>query len=228
MPATTIRVFLVDDHEIVRRGIAAHLEAEPDIEVVGEASTARDALVRVAATRPDVVVLDLLLPDGSGLDVCRSIRQTLPGATCLILTAHDDEDALRGAVLAGASGYLTTEVRAATLINAVRATAAGHQLFDPAVVSTAVTPMTHSRHTSALESLGLREQQILALIAEGLTNRQIATQLGLAEKTVKNYVSSLLSKLRLAHRTQAAILHLTARQSLDARAGLPSTAPTGQ
>ena len=214
----TIRVFLVDDHEVVRRGVAALLDAEPDIDVVGEASTAREARARIAATRPDVAVLDVRLPDGSGIDVCRTIRQTQPLVRCLILTAYDDDEALRAAVIAGASGYITKDIRAGTLIDAVRAAAAGRRLIDPTIVGKVVTQLKHSRNDPAFESLGLREHQIVALIADGLTNRQIAEELGLAEKTVKNYVSSLLSKLGLEHRTQAAILHLKHKQSLDTAA----------
>ncbi|MGO4103687.1 response regulator [Leifsonia sp. YAF41] len=210
-----IRVFLVDDHEVVRRGVAALLDAESDIEVVGEASTAREARARIAATAPDVAVLDVRLPDGSGIDVCRSIRQAQPQVRCLIFTAYDDDEALRASVIAGASGYVTKDIRAGTLIGAVRAAAAGRQLIDPRVVGRVISQLKGSRQDPAFELLGLREHQILALIADGLTNRQIAKRLGLAEKTVKNYVSSLLSKLGLEHRTQAAILHLKNVQHLD-------------
>ena len=212
--AARIRVFLVDDREIVRRGITALLEAESDIEVVGEASTAREAHARIAATEPDVAVLDVRLSDGSGIEICRSIRQTNPAVRCLILTANDDEDVTRAAFIAGVSGYVTLGIRALTLISAVRAVAAGRQLFVPAMVHTTLTQLKPSRHEVPLQSLGLREHQILALIADGLTNRQIADQLGLAEKTVKNYVSSLLSKLGLKRRTQAAILLLKYQQTL--------------
>jgi DNA-binding NarL/FixJ family response regulator len=201
-------VFLVDDHEVVRRGVATLLDAEPDLEVVGEASTVREAEARIAATRPDVAVLDVRLPDGSGIDVCRSIRQTQPSVRCLMLTAYDDDAALRAAVIAGASGYVTKAIRAGALISAVRMTAAGRRLIDRTIAGTVVSQLKRSRPDPAFDSLGLRENQILALIADGLTNRQIAKRLGLAEKTVKNYVSSLLLKLGLEHRTQAAIVQL--------------------
>lgn len=218
MTETRIRVFLVDDHEVVRRGLAALLDAEPDIAVVGEASTAREARARIAATRPDVAVLDVRLPDGSGIDVCRSIRQSMPQVRCLILTAYDDDEALRAAIIADASGYITKELRAGGLIGAVRATAAGRRLLDPSLMDKAVAQLKRSQDDPAFESLGLREHQIVALIADGLTNREIAEWMGLAEKTVKNYVSSLLSKLGLEHRTQAAIMHLKHTQALDSAA----------
>ncbi|GAA1448893.1 response regulator [Leifsonia poae] len=213
MTASLIRVFLLDDHEVVRRGIAALLDAEPDIEVVGEASTAREARARIPATMPDVAVLDVRLPDGSGIDVCRDVRQSSPQVACLMLTAYDDEEALRSAVIAGAAGYVIKDIRASKLLEAVRAAAAGKQLIDPSVSSKMVAQLKRSQHDPTFDSLGLREHQILALIADGLTNRQIAERLGLAEKTVKNYVSSLLAKLGLEHRTQAAILHLEHKAS---------------
>jgi DNA-binding NarL/FixJ family response regulator len=209
-----IRVFLVDDHEIVRRGIADLLDAESDLEVVGEAGTAAQARGRIAATRPDVAVLDVRLPDGSGIDVCRELRSSQPDVRCLILTAYDDDDALRAAVIAGASGYVLKDIRASRLIESVRLAHAGKNLIDPAISRRVVDQL---KSTSApdplLDDLSLRERQILALIADGLTNRQIGEHLGLAEKTVKNYVSSLLSKLGLERRTQAAILHLEHRNT---------------
>ncbi|MEO7017254.1 MAG: response regulator transcription factor [Leifsonia sp.] len=211
--AARIRVFLLDDHEVVRRGIAALLDAEPDIEVVGEASTAREARARIPATNPDVAVLDVRLPDGNGIDVCRDVRQSTPGTRCLILTAYDDDEALRSAVIAGASGYVIKDIRAGKLLEAVRMAAAGKQLIDPAMARKMAAQLKQSRHDPTFDQLGLREHQILALIADGLTNRQIADRLELAEKTVKNYVSSLLAKLGLEHRTQAAILHLEHKRS---------------
>jgi DNA-binding NarL/FixJ family response regulator len=202
-----IRVFLLDDHEIVRRGIAALLDAEPDIEVVGEAGTAAQARARIPAVRPDVALLDVRLPDGSGIDVCRDIRQSQPEVRSLIFTAYDDEEALRSAIIAGASGYVIKDIRATTLLDAVRRAAAGKPLIDAALAERVAGQLRRSRHDPTFDSLGLREHQILALIADGLTNRQIGERLELAEKTVKNYVSSMLSKLGLEHRTQAAILH---------------------
>lgn len=215
MQDADIRVFLVDDHEVVRRGVAALLDAEPGIEIVGEASTAREARARIAATRPDVAVIDVRLPDGSGIDVCRSLSQSQPMVRCLILTAFDDDEAVRAAVIAGASGYVTKDIQARRLVSAVQAVAAGRQLIDLRLKEKVVAQLKRSREDDTFDSLGLREHQIVALIADGLTNREIAERIGLAEKTVKNYVSSLLSKLGLEHRTQAAIMHLKHTQSLD-------------
>ena len=206
-----IRVFVLDDHEIVRRGLAALLDAEDDIEVVGEASTAAQARARIRAVVPDVAVLDVRLPDGSGVDVCRELRESAPSVRTLILTAYDDEEAVRSAVIAGASGYMVKDVRGVSLVDAVRAVAAGRRLIDPAIAGRVTEQLRGSQDDPAFATLGMREHQILALIADGLTNRQIAERLGLAEKTVKNYVSSLLAKLGLERRTQAAILHLERR-----------------
>ncbi|MGO4102461.1 response regulator transcription factor [Leifsonia sp. YAF41] len=203
-----VRVLLVSDRELVRRGIAAVLDDAEDIDVVGEAATARSARDLVAATEPTVVVVDVTLPDESGIDVARSIRSARPDVRCLILVADDDGETARAAALAGASGCVTTNIRASSFIAAVRVTAAGEQLNESASTNAGFGPAPGSRQSRAFDSLGLRELQVLALIAEGLTNRQTAEQLGLAEKTVKNYVTSLLSKLGLEHRTQAAILHL--------------------
>lgn len=204
-----IRVFLVDDHEIVRRGIAELLGIEGDIDVVGEAGTAMQARARIAATLPDVVLLDVRLPDGSGIDVCRDVRSQNPQVKCLILTAYDDEEALSAAVIAGASGYVLKDVRGSGLVASLRRVANGHSLLDP-ILTRKVVERIHTRSDAdpRLGSLSARETQILSLIAAGLTNRQIGTELSLAEKTVKNYVSGLLAKLGLQRRTQAAILHL--------------------
>ncbi|HEY8911858.1 response regulator transcription factor [Lacisediminihabitans sp.] len=204
-----IRVFLVDDHEIVRRGIADLLNAEPDIEVVGEAGTAAQARARIAATLPDVALLDVRLPDGSGIDVCRDVRSKSPEVRCLMVTAYDDDEALSAAVVAGAAGYVLKDVRGSGLVESIRKVAAGRTLIDPALSRRVVQRMEHTRDSDPrLGSLSARERQILSLIADGLTNRQIGVELSLAEKTVKNYVSSLLSKLGLQRRTQAAVLHL--------------------
>jgi len=203
-----IRVFLVDDHEIVRRGIAHLVDAEPDLEVIGEAGTVREAARRIAATRPSVAVLDVRLPDGSGIDLCRDIRSANPDVFCLILTAYDDDEALRSAVLAGASGYVLKDVRSRSLVEAVRLAASGATVQAPDVMLHAAMGL-HPESTTALESpgplLSLRENQVLLLIADGLTNREIGERLGLAEKTVKNYVSALLAKLGMERRTQAAV-----------------------
>jgi two-component system response regulator DevR len=207
-----ISVFLVDDHELVRRGIAGLLEAEPDIEVVGEASTAAQARARILATRPDVALLDVRLPDGSGIDVCRDIRSASSDIQCLILTAYDDDEAIYAAVIAGAAGYVLKDIRGAGLVESVRKVAAGNSLLDPALTARVVERMRGvARGDARLDSLSAREKQIMSLIADGLTNREIGLRLSLAEKTVKNYVSGLLSKLGLQRRTQAAVLHLETR-----------------
>jgi two-component system, NarL family, response regulator DevR len=201
-----VRVFLLDDHEIVRRGIADLLDAEPDITVVGEAGTAAEALRRIPAVQPDVAVLDARLPDGSGIDVCRDIRSSQPSVRCLILTSYDDEDAIFAAVMAGAAGYLLKQIRGTSLVDAIRQVAAGKSLLDPLVTERLLTRLRNpAPRDERLASLTEREREILDLIAEGLTNRQIGERLFLAEKTVKNYVSALLAKLGLQRRTQAAV-----------------------
>jgi two-component system response regulator DevR len=201
-----IRVFLLDDHEVVRRGIANLLETAEDIVVIGEAGTAAEALARIPASRPHVAVLDARLPDGSGIDVCRDVRSSMPEVRCLILTSYDDNDAVFAAVMAGASGYLLKEIRGANLVDAVRQVAAGKSLLDPSVTERLLTRLREGTpRDPRLESLTEREREILTLIADGLTNRQIGERLFLAEKTVKNYVSSLLAKLGMERRTQAAV-----------------------
>ncbi len=201
-----IRVFLLDDHEIVRRGIAHLIGDEPDLVVVGEASSAAEAMARIPAARPHVAVLDARLPDGSGIDVCRDIRSAMPEVRCLILTSYDDNDALFAAVMAGAVGYLLKEVRGASFVDAIRQVAAGNSLLDPSVTERLLARLREGEPEDArLASLSGREREILALIADGLTNRQMGERLFLAEKTVKNYVSGLLSKLGMQRRTQAAV-----------------------
>lgn len=211
MSGAPIRVFLADDHEVVRRGLAALIDAQDDLEVVGEAASASQARARILAVRPDVAVLDVRLPDGSGIEVCRRIKQDEPGVRCLMLTAYDDEDALRSAVIAGADGYVLKDVRGSSLLDDIRAAARGKRLIDPRVSSRISSQLREPADDPRFASLGLRERQVLALIADGLTNRQIGSRLGLAEKTVKNYVSSLLAKLGLERRTQAAVLQLEHR-----------------
>ena len=204
-----ISVFLVDDHEVVRRGLAGIVEAQGDMEVVGEAATARQALGRIEATRPDVAVLDVRLPDGSGIDVCRDVRSRMPSVACLILTAYDDDTAVSAAVLAGAAGYVLKDIGGSRLIDAIRAVSAGRSILDPDAVRQAKARIDlHADDDPRFGALGLRERQVLRLIADGMTNRQIGEHLGIAEKTVKNYVSSLLSKLGLERRTQAAVFQL--------------------
>ena len=202
------RVFLVDDHEIVRRGIAQLVDAEIDLTVVGEAGTFHEAVRRIAATLPDVAVLDVRLPDGDGVSLCRDIRSAHPAIACLILTAYDDDDALRSAVLAGASGYVLKDIRSGALINAIRQAAGGSTIQSADVLrraASAMRPRPEDAHEPAGPTLSMREGQVLDLIAGGLTNREIGSRLGLAEKTVKNYVSGLLAKLGMERRTQAAV-----------------------
>jgi two-component system response regulator DevR len=196
-------VFLVDDHEIVRRGIADLINREGDLEVVGEAANIRQALVRIAATSPDIAVLDVRLPDGSGIDLCRDIRSEHPNVACLMFTGYDDDEASYTAVLAGAAGYVLKDIRGQNLIDSIRRVARGEILIERSIprriLDTIQTEQVHSAN------LSLREKQVLELIAEGLSNRQIGERLGLAEKTVKNYVSGLLSKLGMERRSQAAV-----------------------
>jgi two-component system response regulator DevR len=213
-PPGEVRVFLLDDHEIVRRGIADVLQAEPGITDVGEASTASEALRRIPAAQPDVALLDARLPDGSGIDVCRDIRSSAPEVRCLILTSYDDNDALFAAVMAGAAGYLLKEIRGTSLVDAVRQVAAGKSLLDPAVTGRLLTRLREGApQDERLTSLTDRERQILSLIADGMTNKQIGESLFLAEKTVKNYVSGLLAKLGMQRRTQAAVYGAEVRRT---------------
>jgi two-component system, NarL family, response regulator DevR len=201
-----IRVFLLDDHEMIRRGISDLLEAEADITVVGQAGTAAEALRRIPATQPDVAILDARLPDGSGIDVCRDIRSTSPEIRCLILTSYDDNDAVFAAVMAGAAGYLLKEIRGNSLVDAIRQVAAGNSLMDPAVTERLLARLRDGEpQDERLASLTEREREVLHLISEGLTNREIGERLFLSEKTVKNYVSGLLAKLGMQRRTQAAV-----------------------
>lgn len=206
LPTEKIRVFLLDDHEIVRRGLKELLESEGDIEVVGESGLAREAARRIPALRPDVAVLDGRLPDGSGIDVCREIRSQHPEIKALILTSYDDDDALFAAIMAGAAGYVLKQVRGNDLLETVRRVAAGQSTLDPAVTAQVLDRLRKGpEEDPALASLTDQEKRILELIGEGMTNRQIGEQMFLAEKTVKNYVSTLLSKLGFERRTQAAV-----------------------
>lgn len=200
------RVFLVDDHEIVRRGIAQLIDAEPGFEVVGESDSVRRTLGRIEATLPDIVVLDVRLPDGSGIDLCRSIRSSHPDIRCLILTAYDDDTASVAAVMAGACGYVLKNIRGQHLLESLRRTARGEDVITPEVGRRVHASLTarSDEHGAAPIELTLRERQALQLITEGLTNMQIGERLGIAEKTVKNYVSGLLAKLGMERRTQVA------------------------
>jgi two-component system, NarL family, response regulator DevR len=200
-----ITAFLMDDHQVVREGVRALLEAGGEIEVVGEASTAAEALARIPAVRPDVAILDVRVPDGNGIEVCREIRSTL-GTPCLMLTSYSDDEALFEAIMAGAAGYVLKQIRGNELLSAVRRVAAGESLLDPAITGRVLQRLrAPSEQDERLSRLTDQERRILALIAEGLTNRQIANELHLAEKTIKNYVSNLLAKLGMERRTEAAV-----------------------
>jgi two-component system, NarL family, response regulator DevR len=202
-----IRVFLLDDHEVVRRGLADLLHASGDIEVVGESGSAPEAARRIPALRPDVAILDARLPDGNGIDVCRDIRAVDSSIKGLILTSYEDDEALFAAIMAGASGYVLKQIRGTDLVDAVRRVAAGQSLLDPAITTRVLDRIRSGvEQPRELQSLTEQERRILEYVAEGLTNREIASQMFLAEKTVKNYVSSVLAKLGLERRTQAAVL----------------------
>lgn len=205
-PADKIRVFLLDDHEVVRRGLKDLLEEDDDIEVIGESGLAQEAARRIPALRPHVAVLDGRLPDGSGIDVCREIRSTHPEIAVLILTSYDDDEALFSAIMAGAAGYVLKQIRGNALVESVRRVAAGQSMLDPAVTQQVLDRLRRGpKDDQALAPLTAQERRILDLIGEGMTNRQIGETMFLAEKTVKNYVSSVLSKLGLERRTQAAV-----------------------
>ncbi|KUL50902.1 MULTISPECIES: response regulator [Streptomyces] len=209
-PEEPIRVFLLDDHEVVRRGVHDLLDDEPDITVVGEAATVEQALVRVPALRPRVAVLDVRLPDGDGVTVCRELRSRMPELSCLMLTSFDDEEALLDSIMAGASGYVLKQIQGSDLVSAVRTVAAGQSLLDPSATARLMARLRQAEEPEpepdALPGLTEREREILALIGEGLTNRQIGQRLYLAEKTVKNHISRLLAKLGVERRIQAAVI----------------------
>lgn len=202
-----IKVFLLDDHEVVRRGVAALLTAEPDIEIIGEASTAAQAEARIPALRPDVAILDVRLPDGDGVTVCRNLRSRMPELACLMLTSFADDEALFDAVMAGAAGYVLKQIHGTDLVGAVRAVASGQSLLDPASTARMLQRLRdRADKRDPLAALTEQERRILDLIGEGLTNRQIGERIFLAEKTVKNYVSNMLTKLDMQRRTQVAAL----------------------
>jgi RNA polymerase sigma factor (sigma-70 family) len=213
---TPIKVFLLDDHEVVRRGLRDLLDAELDMTVVGEAATAGQALARGPALRPDVAVLDVRLPDGDGITVCRELRTRMPELACLMLTSFDDDDALLDAIMAGAAGYVLKQIHGADLVAAVRTIASGQSMLDPATTTRLMRSLRHDEEReepeqTALSGLSPREHEILELIGEGMTNRQIGQRLFLSEKTVKNHISRLLSKLGVERRVQAAVLATRAR-----------------
>ncbi|MEO6122421.1 MAG: response regulator transcription factor [Ilumatobacteraceae bacterium] len=200
------RVFLLDDHEIVRRGVRDLLERSGDIVVIGEAATAQEALQRVPTDWPDVAVLDVRLPDGSGIEVCRELRSMHPDLSCLMLTSFDDDEALFGAIVAGAAGYLLKEVRGGALVDAIRRVSDGHSLLDPRATARVIERLrSPTSEDPRLACLTAQERRILLLLAESLTNRQIAERMFLSEKTVKNYVSHLLLKMDMRGRTEAAV-----------------------
>lgn len=212
-----IRVFLLDDHEVVRRGVHDLLEDEPGITVVGEAATAEQALVRVPALRPDVAVLDVRLPDGDGVTVCRELRSTMPDLACLMLTSFDDEEALLDSIMAGAAGYVLKQIQGSDLVTAVRTVARGQSLLDASATTKLMARLRGGQPAEEPEMLpGLtdREREILDLIGDGLTNRQIGQRLYLAEKTVKNHISRLLAKLGVERRIQAAVIATQARDRM--------------
>jgi two-component system response regulator DevR len=201
----TIGVFLLDDHEVVRTGLRAMIAATDDLEVVGEASNSEEALIRIPLTHPDVALLDVRLPDGSGVEVCREIRSEWPEMVCVMLTSYNDDEALYAAILAGAAGYVLKQVGVGDLVDDIRRAGAGQSLLDPAVTERVLARLQAGpRVDPRLAGLTAQERKVLDLIAEGKTNRQIASNLYLAEKTVKNYVSNLLAKLGMERRTQAA------------------------
>lgn len=222
-----IRVYLLDDHELVRRGLRELLDAEDDISIVGESGSAQDSVEEALTLRPDVAILDARLPDGNGVDVCRDIRSADPSIQALILTSYEDDEALFSAIIAGAAGYVLKQIRGNDLVDAVRWVAAGRSLLDPMVTQRVMDHIRNPQHLpDELKALTEQERKILSLVADGLTNRQIAAQMALAEKTVKNYVSSLLSKLGLERRTQAAVLAVRLRNQpqkpVGFRAGVPA------
>ncbi|MCQ4207091.1 response regulator [Streptomyces longispororuber] len=220
-----IRILLLDDHEVVRRGLRDLLGAEPDMEVVGEAATAAQALARGPALRPDVAVLDVRLPDGDGITICRELRGLLPELSCLMLTSFDDDDALLDAIMAGASGYVLKQIKGSDLVSAVRTVASGQSMLDPATTARLMRSLRGPEHDETghgdepaggqLAELTVREREILALVGEGLTNRQIGHRLFLSEKTVKNNISRLLAKLGVERRIQAAVIATRLPQALD-------------
>jgi len=202
----TLRIFLVDDHEVVRRGVRDMLEVEDDFEVVGEAGSVQEALNRIPAVNPNVAVLDVRLPDGSGVELCRDLRSSHPEIACLMLTSFDDDEALFEAIVAGAAGYVLKQVKGSDIVNAVRQVGAGRSLLDPTMTSKVMERLRNgTAEDQRLAGLSSQERRILEFLAEGKTNRQIAAELFLAEKTVKNYVSNLLTKMGMSRRTEAAV-----------------------
>jgi DNA-binding NarL/FixJ family response regulator len=221
-----VRVYLVDDHEVVRRGVASLLETDDTIEVVGQAGTATDALREILDLRPDVVVLDNHLPDGSGIDICREMRSVDPSIKALFLTSYDDPEAISAAILAGAAGYVLKRIDGSSLVSGVRLVAGGHSLIDPSVASRVVEQMeVQKKSIDVICELTPQQRKIFFLIAQGMTNRQIAENLYLAEKTVKNHVTGLLARLGLQHRTQAALLAVRLKSAQGTKASAAAATP---
>ncbi|MBO0713147.1 MAG: response regulator transcription factor [Acidimicrobiales bacterium] len=212
-----MRVFLLDDHEVVRDGLRALIDSEDDLVVTGESATASEALARIPTAQPDVAVLDVRLPDGNGVEVCREIRSRWPGIACLMLTSFADDEALFASIMAGAAGYVLKQVRGTDLVNAIRAVGAGESLLDPVLTERVLDRIrTGPESDERMASLSPQERRILDLLAQGMTNRQIGAQMFLAEKTVKNYVSNLLAKLGMSRRTEAAVYAATLAARRDA------------
>ncbi|MGH3733182.1 MAG: response regulator transcription factor [Acidimicrobiales bacterium] len=211
-----IRVFLLDDHEMVREGVRSLLECDEDIEVVGEAATATEALLRIPLARPNVAILDVRLEEGSGIEVCRDIRSAHPEIVCLMLTSFADDEALYASVMAGAAGYVLKQIRARALIDDVKKVASGASLMDPKAVARVVERIANPpKSSSALNALSPQESRLLDFIAEGLTNREIADSMFLSEKTVKNYISGMLNKLNMKNRTEAAVYATRMKNNLE-------------
>jgi two-component system response regulator DevR len=200
-----VNVYLVDDHEVVRRGVRELLKSEEDMAVVGEAGTQEQALFEIPRVHPDVVLLDVRLPDGDGIEICREIRSSCPDIACLMLTSFADDEAFLSAVIAGASGYVLKQIRGNDLVSSVRRAATGESLLDPLMVAKARARLGRDLEDERLRPLSPQERRILELISEGMTNREIAETMFLAEKTVRNYVSNLLLKMGVKHRTEAAV-----------------------
>ncbi|AHH96940.1 response regulator transcription factor [Kutzneria viridogrisea] len=216
----TTRVFLVDDHEIVRRGIADLFEGEADVTVVGEAASVAEALARIPREQPDVAVLDVRLPDGNGVELCRELRAVMPRLRCLMLTSYSDDEALFDAIMAGAAGYVLKQVLGGDLVNAVRTVASGQSLLDGRTTTALLARLRRDQdRADPLRQLSAQERAVFDLVGEGLTNRQIAERMFLAEKTVKNYVSHMLAKLGMQRRTEAAILASELRSNRSGRQG---------
>ena len=213
----TTRLFLLDDHEVVRRGLREMFDAEDDLEVVGEAETVEQALARIPATRPDVAVLDVRLPDGSGVEVCREIRSRHPEINCLMLTSFSGDEALFSAIMAGASGFLLKQVRGHDLVEGVRRVAAGESLLDPGVTAAVFERLRHRDDDDPVNALTEQERVLIDLLAQGMTNRQIGEHMHLAEKTIKNYVSNILTKLGMTRRTEIAVFAARAAERRSGR-----------